>query len=123
MNSSSRTRLSNRRRAVTGACLTTLALVAVNARAQTPVRDSSAVAARVPSTAAPDAAVPITLDEAVRRARSNAPAAIQARGSERANRAAVRSAYGALLPNVNVSFGGGRTFSDPNSRTFINTNG
>jgi len=100
-----------------------LAVVADNAGAQTPLRDSSAVVARALSTAATDAAVPITLDEAVRRARSNAPAAIQARGSERANRAAVRSAYGALLPNVNLSFGGGRTFSDPNSRTFTNANG
>jgi outer membrane protein len=67
-----------------------------------------------------DAAVPITLDEAVRRARSNAPAAIQARGTERANRAAVRSAYGSLLPNVNLTFGSARPFTDPNSRTRIN---
>ena len=67
-----------------------------------------------------DSAVPITIDEAIRRARQNAPAAIQARGAERANRAAVRSAYGALLPNVSVNLGGARQFTDPNSRTRIN---
>ena len=123
MYSSPRTRLSNRCLAAIGACLTALAIVAVDARAQTPPASASAAAARTASTVAADDAIPITLDEAVRRARSNAPAAIQARGAERANRAAVRSAYGALLPNVNVSLGGGRTFSDPNSRTFTNAAG
>ena len=115
--------MNNRRRAAIGASLTALVAIAGAAHAQTPVADSSAAAARTAPAVAPDAAIPITLDEAVRRARSNAPAAIQARGAERANRAAVRSAYGALLPNVNVNFGGGRTFSDPNSRTFTNAAG
>ncbi len=75
--------------------------------------------AQAPATAA-DSAVPITIDEAIRRARQSAPASIQARGSERSNRAAVRSAYGALLPNVSVNIGGARQFTDPNSRTRIN---
>ena len=67
-----------------------------------------------------DAAIPITIDEAIRRARQSAPGSIQARGAERENRAAVRSAYGALLPNISVSLGGARQFTDPNSRTRIN---
>ncbi|MFL5562400.1 MAG: TolC family protein [Gemmatimonadaceae bacterium] len=116
--------MSIHRRATIGACLTTL-LVASSARAQTtatPVPAAPAPAA--PATLAPavpvDSAVPITLDEAIQRARRNAPASIQARGAERANRAAVRSAYGALLPNVSVNLGGARQFVDPNSLTRVN---
>jgi outer membrane protein len=121
VNSSVRTSLSNRRRAAVGACLTAvLALAARVAGAQTPAADSiRSAAASVPVIAA-DSAIPITLDEAIRRARSNAPAAVQARGAERSNRAAVRSAYGALLPNANLTFGSGRAFTDPNSRTRLN---
>ncbi|HEX2781270.1 MAG TPA: TolC family protein [Gemmatimonadaceae bacterium] len=55
--------------------------------------------------AAPDSALPITVDEAIRLARQNVPAAVQARGTERTNRAAVRSAYGSLLPSLSVSLG------------------
>lgn len=61
---------------------------------------------------AADNAHPIALDEAVRRARRNSPAAVQSRGQERTSRAAVRSAYGAFIPNVSLSLGRTRTFSD-----------
>jgi len=95
------------------------AAAAPRAGAQTPAPDSSgSLAAPAPAIAA-DSAIPITLDEAIRRARANAPAAIQARGTERSNRAAVRSAYGALLPNVSLDFGSSRQFTDPNSRIRI----
>ena len=70
-----------------------------------------------------DSAIPITIEEAIRRARQNAPAAVQARGTERANRAAVRSAYGSLFPALSLSLGGSRGFSDPNSRTRPNAAG
>lgn len=65
-----------------------------------------------------DNAHPIALDEAVRMARRNSPAAVQARGQERTNRAAVRSAYGAFIPNFNVSLGRTRTFSDNISNSY-----
>lgn len=55
-----------------------------------------------------DSAIPIAIDEAIHLAQQNAPAAIQARGAERSRRAAVRSAYGSLLPNFSVSLGGVR---------------
>ena len=48
---------------------------------------------------------PITLDEAVRLARRNAPASVQARNQIRSTAAAVRTRYGAFLPTL--SFGGG----------------
>jgi len=55
--------------------------------------------------AAQDGARPITLDEAVRLARQNAPAAVQARNQVRSTAAVVRTRYGAFLPTL--SFGGG----------------
>ena len=64
-------------------------LCPATARAQDPIRDAR----------------PITLAEAIREARHNAPAAIQARGAERTSRAAVRSAYGAFIPSVSVTLG------------------
>jgi len=60
-----------------------------------------------------DSAIPISLDEAIGLARRNSPAAIQARGTERTSRAAVRSAYGAFIPNLNVSVGRTQQWSDP----------
>jgi outer membrane protein len=54
---------------------------------------------------AADSLYPISLDEAVRLAQRNAPAAIQARGQIRTSNSAVRSAYGAFLPNLNFSMG------------------
>src|SRR5688572_17008345 len=55
--------------------------------------------------AAADSLHPISLDEAVRLAQRNAPSAVQARGQVRASNSAVRSAYGAFLPNLNFSLG------------------
>jgi outer membrane protein len=52
-----------------------------------------------------DSLYPISLDEAVRLAQRNAPGAIQARGQVRTSNSAVRSAYGAFLPNLNFSMG------------------
>jgi outer membrane protein len=124
MRTSTRFTLSIQRRVAIGASLA--ALVAVSsAGGQTP-----APAPLTPAPAAPiavaaaipvDSAIPITLDEAIKRARQNAPASVQARGTERANRAAVRSAYGALLPNVSVNLGSARQFVDPNSLTRVNS--
>jgi outer membrane protein len=48
---------------------------------------------------------PIALQEAIRLAQRNAPAAVQARGQIRTSTSAVRSAYGALLPSVSLSAG------------------
>jgi len=48
---------------------------------------------------------PITLAEAVRLARQNAPSAVQARNQIRSSAAAVRSRYGSFMPTL--SFGGG----------------
>jgi len=64
----------------------------------------------VPSPAlnpAPDAAQGrlISLDEAIRLAQQNSPAAIQARGNLRTRALAVRSAYAAFLPTINTSAG------------------
>jgi outer membrane protein len=52
----------------------------------------------------------ITLDEALELAKQNAPRAIAAAGSRRAADAAVRSAYGAFLPNLTLSAGATRQF-------------
>ena len=54
---------------------------------------------------AQDGARPITLDEAVRLARRNAPATVQARNQVRSTAATVRTRYSAFLPTL--SFGGG----------------
>ena len=125
--STTRVTLSIPSRAMIGACLA-LSAAASSGRAQTPAPTPAtppgtpvptgpvAIAPAIPV----DTAIPISLDEAVQRARRNAPASIQARGAERSNRAAIRSAYGALLPNVSLNFGGARQFTDPNSRTRIN---
>ena len=58
-----------------------------------------------PALAAQGDARPITLDEADRLARRNAPASVQARNQIRSTAAAVRTRYGAFLPTL--SFGGG----------------
>ncbi|MBC7790922.1 MAG: TolC family protein [Anaerolineae bacterium] len=68
----------------------------------------AALAAQTP---AGGEARPISLDEAVRLARRNAPATVQARGTERTSRAAVRSAYAAFIPNLSVSAGSVRQFA------------
>ncbi len=57
---------------------------------------------------------PVSLEEAIRLAQQNSPSTVQARGQVRSSDAAVRSAYGAFMPSLNLSFGsnrqGGRTF-------------
>ncbi len=58
--------------------------------------------------ASSDGARPIPLDEAVRLAQQNAPAAVQARNALRTSNAAVRSAYGAYMPSLTVSSSGSR---------------
>jgi len=65
---------------------------------------------------------PITLQEAVRLARQNAPAVVQARGQERSSDAAMRSAYAAFLPNLTLTAGANRQFVG-GSRTRIDSNG
>lgn len=67
---------------------------------------------------------PITLAAAIRLAQQNSPQTIQARGSEKANEAGVRAAYGAFLPAVTASVGTGRQFTGGGtSTTRINQNG
>jgi outer membrane protein len=48
---------------------------------------------------------PIALDEAVKLAQRNAPAAVQARGQLRTSLASVRSTYGAFLPSLTATMG------------------
>ena len=64
--------------------------------------------------AATGGARPISLDEAVRLAQQNAPAAVQARGQIRTSDAAIRTAYGSFIPSLSLSYGsnrqGGETF-------------
>jgi len=64
----------------------------------------------VPSAlAAQDAARPIALEDAVRMARRNAPAAVQARNSVRQTAASVRTNYAGFLPNLTFSSGANRS--------------
>jgi len=65
--------------------------------------------------------VPISLDQAIKLAQRASPSAIQARGTERADRAAVRSAYGALFPSVTAS--AGRVIQYGSATTRINSSG
>jgi len=53
-----------------------------------------------PALAAQGDARPITLDEAVRLARRNAPASVQARNQICSTAAAVRTRYGVFLPTL-----------------------
>lgn len=57
----------------------------------------------------PATAREIPLEEAVRLARRNAPQAVQARNTVRANSATVRSRYAAFLPTINFSSGANRS--------------
>jgi outer membrane protein len=74
-------------------------------------------------TRAPDSARKISLDEAVAMAEHNAPAAIQAEGVERTNKAARVSAIGAIMPSASltagrvIQFGGGQTRVNQNGET------
>lgn len=65
---------------------------------------------------------PISLQEAVRLARENAPAVVQARGQERATDAAVRSSYGAFLPSLTLSSSASRQ-SPAGSRARLDESG
>ncbi len=93
------------------------------AQQATPPRPAAAPGQAAQTAPLPDAldtnARPIALAEAVSLARQNAPVAVQARGNERATRAAVRSAYAAFIPNVSVSTGAVRQFTG-GSTTRIN---
>ncbi len=64
---------------------------------------------------------PISLDEAIRLAQRVSPVAIQAKGVERADRAAVRAAYGAMVPNLTAT--AGRVIQYGSATTRINANG
>jgi outer membrane protein len=66
-------------------------------------------------------AVPVTLDQAVRMAQQASPTAIQARGLERTDRAALRAAKGALLPQLTLS--AGRVIQYGSAATRVNSNG
>ncbi|MDP1890872.1 MAG: TolC family protein [Gemmatimonadaceae bacterium] len=55
-----------------------------------------------------DGARPIALDDAVRQAQRNAPAAVTARNALRTTAAAVRTAYAQYLPSLSVSGSGSR---------------
>lgn len=59
--------------------------------------------------AAQDAARPISLEDAVRLARRNAPAAVQARNSVRQSAASVRTNYAGFLPSLTFSSGANRS--------------
>ena len=54
----------------------------------------------------------IRLDEAVKLAEQNAPAAVQARGDVRTSKAQVRSAYASFIPSVTLSASAGRQSGD-----------
>jgi outer membrane protein len=72
-------------------------------------------------TRAPDSARKISLDEAVAMAQHNAPAAIQAEGVERTNKAGRVSAIGAILPSASLS--AGRVIQFGGGQTRVNQNG
>src|SRR5438105_10550079 len=67
------------------------------------------------------AATPVPLEQAIAMAQRNSPTAIQAKGLEREDRAAVRSATGALLPNLTAT--AGRVIQYGTATTRINSSG
>jgi outer membrane protein len=72
-------------------------------------------------TRAPDSARKISLNEAIRMADQNAPAAVQAEGVERTSRAAKVSAVGAIMPSVTLN--AGRVIQYGGGQTRVNSNG
>jgi outer membrane protein len=72
-------------------------------------------------TRAPDSARKISLNEAIRMANQNAPAAVQAEGVERTSKAAKVSAIGAIMPSVTLN--AGRVIQFGGGQTRINQNG
>jgi outer membrane protein len=97
--------------------LTLAVLVLVAGTARSLAAQETPVSTELPS----DGARPITLDEAVQLAHRNSPLAVQARGQERTARAAVRSAYAAFIPSLDVSAGNTRRFNS--GETVISTSG
>lgn len=81
-------------------------------RAADPLAQEPALAGEAP-------ARPITLQEAVALALQNAPQVIQAAGQLRTTRAAVRSAWGAFLPSMNLSAGANRQVPSAGGRTRV----
>jgi outer membrane protein len=72
-------------------------------------------------TRAPDSARKISLNEAIRMANQNAPAAVQAEGVARTSRAAKVSAIGAIMPSLSLS--AGRVIQYGGGQTRVNSNG
>ncbi|HEY8832672.1 MAG TPA: TolC family protein [Gemmatimonadaceae bacterium] len=72
-------------------------------------------------TRAPDSARKISLNEAVLMAEHNAPAAVQAEGTEKTSRAAKVSAVGAIMPSVSLN--AGRAIQFGGGQTRVNSNG
>jgi outer membrane protein len=72
-------------------------------------------------TRGPDSARKISLNEAIRMADQNAPAAVQAEGVERTSKAARVSAIGAIMPSVSLN--AGRVIQFGGGQTRINQNG
>jgi len=66
---------------------------------------------------------PINLAEAVELARRNSLIRVQARGRSRTASAAVRSAYGAYVPTLNITGGGNRQLPEGQGRTAFDQNG
>lgn len=62
---------------------------------------------------------PITLDDAVAMAQTNALAIVQAQGQERTSAAGVRSAYASFIPSVSLSAGATRQLPSAGARTRI----
>jgi len=76
------------------------------------------------ATTAQEGARPIPLDEAVRLARRNAPATVQARNAIRTSAAQVRTRYASFLPTLNFGAGVGRQDGSrfvPDFNTVIST--
>ena len=76
------------------------------------VRAVLGVTMLVPVLSAAQDARPISLDEAVRQARRNAPAAVQARNAVRQSAAAVRTNYASFLPTLSFNTGANYTFGN-----------
>jgi outer membrane protein len=72
-------------------------------------------------TRAPDSARKISLNEAIRLADQNSPAAVQAEGTERTSKAARVSAIGAIMPSVSLN--AGRVIQYGGGQTRVNSNG
>jgi outer membrane protein len=72
-------------------------------------------------TRAPDSARKISLNEAIRLADQNSPAAVQAEGVERTSKAAKVSAIGAIMPSISLN--AGRVIQFGGGQTRVNSNG